>query len=230
MEYLDRLKELLSGSVPEVRDAGTTIKVKVPGLSEAALLDAYRTAVTTGAKVTSAAAPVDLEEACTALQIDHHISEEAVVTSELDDPKRRTPMALTDDGDLIYLLGPLTATSVADFSHERLIGEIMIAASRDGLLNAGSAVTSGGFLVALTQMALLGKKGARFWVPDGTTTEEFLFSSSPGRIICIVPRSEEVRFSDMCVARYVPLHRVGVVDGDRLELQDHFSVAVAELA
>ena len=51
-----------------------------------------------------------------------------------------------------------------------------------------------------------------------------------------VPRSEEVRFSDMCTARGFPFVRIGMTDvGDdenpnTLEIVDHFSIGLDELA
>jgi phosphoribosylformylglycinamidine synthase len=44
-----------------------------------------------------------------------------------------------------------------------------------------------------------------------------------------VPRSEEVRFNDMCGARGLPVTRVGVVDGDSVELQGEFELSLEEL-
>ena len=48
-----------------------------------------------------------------------------------------------------------------------------------------------------------------------------------------MPRSEEVRFTDMCSARGFPHLRVGVTDGlgdeALLDVQDQFSVSLGEL-
>jgi phosphoribosylformylglycinamidine synthase len=46
-----------------------------------------------------------------------------------------------------------------------------------------------------------------------------------------VPRSEEVRFTDMCTARNVPAARIGVVDSEveGLDVQAQFRVALSEL-
>lgn len=228
MDPLERLHQLLEQYPPEIIDHGTTLQVKSNSEPvEYALAEAYRTLVTTGAKpIRALCSAID---ACDQLQIACDPGDDVLVFGELDDPTRHTEMAFTDDGDLIYLLGPLPSDRGIDFKLERLIGDIMIAASRDGLLNAAHAVTQQGFLAALAQMAILGGKGARFWIPDGVSTEAALFSSSASRVICVVPRSEELRFSDMCIARYVPLHRIGVVDGDALELQDGFVIPVADL-
>jgi phosphoribosylformylglycinamidine synthase len=46
-----------------------------------------------------------------------------------------------------------------------------------------------------------------------------------------VPRSEEVRFTDMCTARRVPATRIGVVDSGvpGLEVQGQFTVDLDDL-
>lgn len=241
MDLLDRLRELLEQNLIEVVDHGHHIEATSQTLElPHALAHAYRTVVTTGAKPVSVFhgaqyGPDDeLLAACELLQLPYDSdfqtdSDSVTVHGELDDPARHTPVTLSQDGDLLYLLGPLPDERSIDFNMERLIGQIMIAASRDGLLNGAHAVTEGGFLLALAQMAIIGGKGARFWIPDGLDLHAALFSPSPSRVICVVPRSEELRFSDMCIARYVPLHRVGVVDAHQLELQDHFTIPIVEL-
>jgi phosphoribosylformylglycinamidine synthase len=80
-------------------------------------------------------------------------------------------------------------------------------------------------------MALRSGKGARVFLPDGVDPFVALFSESAGRIVFVVPRSEEVRFTDMCTARGVPAARIGVVDSQigGLEVQGHFVVPIDEL-
>ncbi len=58
-----------------------------------------------------------------------------------------------------------------------------------------------------------------------------LFSESVGRAIVAVPRTEEVRFTDMCAARGLPHVRLGVVDvlSSELEVQGQFTVSTNEL-
>jgi phosphoribosylformylglycinamidine synthase II len=56
-----------------------------------------------------------------------------------------------------------------------------------------------------------------------------LFSESAGRAVVAVPRSEELRFTDMCKFRGVPVARIGVVDGDALDVQDQFTIPLGEL-
>jgi phosphoribosylformylglycinamidine synthase len=66
-------------------------------------------------------------------------------------------------------------------------------------------------------------------VPEGTDPFVLLFSESAGRAIVAVPRSEELRFTDMCGARGLPATRIGVVDGDTIEVQGQFTVSLEEL-
>ncbi|MEU3189624.1 phosphoribosylformylglycinamidine synthase subunit PurL [Streptomyces sp. NPDC006992] len=169
------------------------------------------------------------------------------VLGVIDDVARRTPMAFRDEGHLVYLLGDTheefggSAWSQvahghlggrpprADLERERLLAEILISASRDGMVDAAHDVSDGGVVQALAESCLKGGRGARIVVPDGLDPFVFLFSESQGRALVAVPRSEEVRFTDMCAARGLPAARIGVVDGEALEVQGQFSLPLAEL-
>jgi phosphoribosylformylglycinamidine synthase len=74
-----------------------------------------------------------------------------------------------------------------------------------------------------------GGQGARIVPPADVDPFVFLFSESAGRAIVSVPRSEELRFSEMCSARGLPAARIGVLDGDALEVQGQFTLPLAEL-
>ena len=71
--------------------------------------------------------------------------------------------------------------------------------------------------------------GARIVLPAGQDPFVQLFSESAGRAMVTVPRSEELRFTEMCSARGLPAERIGVTDGDTLDVQDLFDVPLAEL-
>jgi phosphoribosylformylglycinamidine synthase len=71
--------------------------------------------------------------------------------------------------------------------------------------------------------------GARVVLPEGLSPFVQLFSESAGRALVSVPRSEELRFNDMCEARGLPVTRIGVVDGDTVELQGEFELSLEEL-
>ena len=172
------------------------------------------------------------------------------VLGVIDDVERRTPMSWTTDGDAIWLLGSTAdelggsewahvvhghlggLPPVVDLTRERQVADIAVAASRDGLLTAAHDVSVGGLAVTLAEMALRSGRGARIFLPDELDPFLSLFSESTGRIVFVVPRSEEVRFTDMCTARGAPAARIGVVDDacGGLEIQGQFTVTLEDLA
>ncbi|MEK9809071.1 MAG: phosphoribosylformylglycinamidine synthase subunit PurL [Candidatus Nanopelagicales bacterium] len=173
------------------------------------------------------------------------------VLGVIENVERRTPMAWGPDGDLIFLLGDTGENFAgsewahvmhghlggiapqADLAREKLLGEVLIAASRNGMLTAAHDVSDGGVAQALVEMALRSGVGARTQVPDGLDLAVFLWSESPGRAIVVVPPSEERRFTEMCAARGLPAYRIGVVDSgptDEQVLQiDDVVVTLGEL-
>ncbi|MFI0977849.1 phosphoribosylformylglycinamidine synthase subunit PurL [Streptomyces sp. NPDC021093] len=176
-----------------------------------------------------------------------HPTPVVAVLGVIDNVARRTPMAFAKEGQLLYLLGDTheelggSAWSEVvhghlggmppkvDLAREKLLGEILISASRDGMVDAAHDLSDGGLIQAVTESCLRGGKGARLVVPDGIDPFVFLFSESAGRAVVSIPRSEELRFNDMCGARGLPVTRVGVVDGEEIEIQGEFSIPLSEL-
>ncbi|MEU9746112.1 phosphoribosylformylglycinamidine synthase subunit PurL [Streptomyces niveus] len=184
-----------------------------------------------------------------------HPTPVVAVLGVIDDVTRRTPIAFAEEGRLLYLLGETreefggSAWSqvihdhlgglppAVDLDREKLLGEILISGSRDGMIDAAHDLSDGGLIQAVTESCLRGGKGARLVVPDtlsisGSATGDaftFLFSESAGRAVVAVPRSEELRFTDMCGARGLPATRIGVVDGEEIEVQGEFSIPLSEL-
>jgi phosphoribosylformylglycinamidine synthase II len=173
----------------------------------------------------------------------------------MDDVSRRTPSGWRSPGQVVYLLGTtrdeLAGSTwalvehghlgglppVVDLDVERQLGEILVNCSRDGLVDSAHDLSDGGLAIALAEAALRHGVGARVWLDevcerDGVDAFTLLFSESAGRAIVAVPRSEEVRFTDMCSARGFPHARIGVVDdeSEALDIQGQFRVDLAELA
>jgi phosphoribosylformylglycinamidine synthase len=174
------------------------------------------------------------------------------VLGVLDDVARRTPQGFTTPGQMIYLLGQtLDELAGSEWAHvvhghlggrpprcdldlERQLAEILVNASRDGLIDAAHDLSDGGLAQALVEACVRHGVGARVWLPDDLDPFVALFSESAARAIVAVPRSEEVRFTDMCTARRFAHVRVGVVDdggpdGPALDVAGLFSIPVAEL-
>jgi len=169
----------------------------------------------------------------------------------LDDVSRRTPVGFAEVGEVLLLLGETrdelggsewawaehrhlggTPPSV-DLAREQLLAEVLVAGSRDGMLSAAHDLSDGGLAQALVESALRHGVGARVVLPAGLEPFGQLFSESAGRALVAVPRSEELRFTEMCAARGLPCARIGVTDGTGpdavLEVQDVLTVGLAEL-
>jgi len=154
------------------------------------------------------------------------------VLGVIDDVDRRTPMAWSEDGELIYVLGDTRdelagsewahaihnhlggLPPVLDLAKEKTLAEILVAGSRDGMLSAAHDVSDGGIAQTVVEMAMRSGRGARLWIPDNIDPFVFLWSESATRAVVVVARSEEMRFTEMCNARSFTATRVGVVDSE----------------
>ncbi len=173
----------------------------------------------------------------------------------MDDVTRRTPSGWSkaEDGQAIYLLGTtrdeLDGSEWArlkghlggqppkvDLALERTLGDMLVNMSRDGMIDAAHDVAAGGLAATLVESCLRFGTGARIGLGevaerDNVDTFTLLFSESLGRVVVSVPRSEEVRFKDMCTARNFAFARIGVVDSasDALEVQGEFTLTLEQM-
>ena len=172
------------------------------------------------------------------------------VLGVLDDVARRLPTGLgAEPGETLFLLGDtrdefdgsiwaqVTADHLGglppavDLAREKLLGEVLVAASRDGMASAAHDLSEGGLIQAIVEAALAGETGCRIVLPEGVDPFVYLFSESAGRALVAVPRTEESRFRAMCEARGLPANRIGVSDNesDSVEVQGLFTVTLEEL-
>ncbi|WP_375482626.1 phosphoribosylformylglycinamidine synthase subunit PurL [uncultured Mycobacterium sp.] len=172
------------------------------------------------------------------------------VLGVIDDVHRRIPTAMgTEAGETLILLGDtrdefdgsvwaqVTADHLGglppqvDLAREKLLADVLTAASRDGLVSAAHDLSEGGLAIAVVESALAGETGCRIVLPEGTDPFVMLFSESAGRMLVAVPRTEESRFRSLCEVRGLPAVRIGVVDpaSDAVEVQGLFTVSLAEL-
>jgi phosphoribosylformylglycinamidine synthase len=172
------------------------------------------------------------------------------VLGVIDDVRRRLPTALgAEPGETLLLLGDtrdefdgsiwaqVTADHLGgvpptvDLAREKLLAEVLVAASRDGLVSAAHDLSEGGLIQAVVEAAMAGETGCRLVLPEDVDPFVFLFSESAGRVLVAVPRTEESRFRAMCEARGLPATRIGVSDdgSDSVEIQGLFTVTLDEL-
>ncbi|SEP77567.1 phosphoribosylformylglycinamidine synthase [Lentzea xinjiangensis] len=170
------------------------------------------------------------------------------VLGVIDDVRRRIPTGIgAEAGETLLLLGETKdefggsewahvvhghlggLPPKADLKREKLLGEVLVAGSRDGMVSAAHDLAEGGLAQALVETCLIGETGARVFLDGDLFTE--LFSESAGRVLVAVPRTEEQRFTDMCTARALPWRKVGVVDpeSNALEIQNLGQLPLDEL-
>jgi phosphoribosylformylglycinamidine synthase subunit PurL len=183
-----------------------------------------------------------------------HPTPVVAVLGVMDDVARRTPSGWNTPGQVIYLLGSTADefggsawTQVAhdhlgglpprvDLDRERRLGEILVNASRQGLVDAAHDLSEGGLAVALGEACLRNGVGARIWLDevrerDGVDVFTLLFSESAGRAIVSVLPAEQVRFTDLCTTRGFAHACIGVVEDEAgaLDVQGQFTLPLEEL-
>ncbi|MFC4083178.1 phosphoribosylformylglycinamidine synthase subunit PurL [Amycolatopsis samaneae] len=172
------------------------------------------------------------------------------VLGVIDDVTRRIPTGIgAEAGETLLLLGEtrdeLDGSAWArelhghlggvppkvDFAREKLLAEILVAGSRDGMISAAHDLADGGLVQALVETVLIGQCGARAFLDHDQDPFVQLFSESAGRVLVAVPRTEELRFTEMCTARGLPWRKTGVVDpeANSLELQGITTFTLDEL-
>jgi phosphoribosylformylglycinamidine synthase II len=118
-----------------------------------------------------------------------------------------------------------------DLAAERSLAEVLLAASRDGMVSAAHDLSEGGLAQAVVEASLIGETGCRIVLPEGADPFVWLFSESSGRALVAVPRGAELRFTEMCGARELPWVRIGVVDAEAgaVQIQDVATIGLDEL-
>jgi phosphoribosylformylglycinamidine synthase len=165
----------------------------------------------------------------------------------IDDVTRRTPMGFRTPGDALYLLGETKdelggsewawaehrhlggRPPAVDLAREKALAEVLITASRDGLLSAAHDLSDGGLAQALVESALRHAVGAHVELAQGLAPFIQLFSESAGRCLVAVPTAYELAVTQLCAAQSVPCTRIGQTGGIALEIDDVLTVSLAEL-
>jgi phosphoribosylformylglycinamidine synthase II len=172
------------------------------------------------------------------------------VLGVIDDVRRRVPTGIgAEAGETLLLLGDTRdefngsewaheihghlggLPPKVDLAREKLLADVLVAGSRDGMVSAAHDLSDGGLAQALVESCLIGETGARVFLDPDADPFVQLFSESAGRVLVAVPRTEELRFTDMCTARGLPWRKTGVVDPESgaLEIQDIGVLGLPEL-
>jgi len=172
------------------------------------------------------------------------------VLGVIDDVTRRTTGGFQADGQMIYLLGETRDEFAGsawagvvhdhlggrpprvDFAQEQALAEVLIRASRRGMLASAHDLADGGLAQALVESALRHGFGARIELPDEADPFVWLFSESAGRVIVSVKEGAAGDLAALCEINEVKLTKLGEVtaaDAATVEVVGQFSLPLADI-
>jgi phosphoribosylformylglycinamidine synthase II len=167
------------------------------------------------------------------------------VLGVIDDVTRRTPGGFQAAGQVIYLLGEthdefggsawaevihdhLGGTPPAvDLAQEKALAEVLIRASRRGMLASAHDLADGGLAQGLVESALRHGLGARIELPDDVDPFVWLLSESTGRVVASVKEGAAGDLAALCEINGIKLTRLGEVTANEdatLEVVGQFTV------
>ena len=169
------------------------------------------------------------------------------VLAVIENVDKRTPMAWAAPGQIVYLLGDTRdefggsewahhvhghlggLPPVVDLERERVLSEVLVAASIDGTIAAAHDISDGGIAITLAEMAMKSGIGVKVSVPSDLDPFVFCFAESTGRAIAVVTAAHEAAFVASCSAVGLPTTRLGETGGDVVEIISQFSAPISEL-
>jgi phosphoribosylformylglycinamidine synthase II len=167
------------------------------------------------------------------------------VLGVIDDVAKRTPMSISAEDDELYLLGETREDFAgsewahihghlggmpprADLDHERRLANLLIEASTSQILSAAHDLSEGGLAIAVAEMSLRKRVGARITI-DGDPFVA-LFSETPGRVVVVLSQGHRDEFLALAASHRIVTHHLGVTGGAALVVADNFEIQLSELA
>ena len=118
-----------------------------------------------------------------------------------------------------------------DLRAERRNGDFVRAEILAGRVTACHDAADGGLLVAVTEMAMAGRTGARLAAgPDDIPPHAWWFGEDQSRYVLAVATDEAEPLLDRAAKIGVPAERIGNAGGDALVLPDGAAIPIADLA
>jgi phosphoribosylformylglycinamidine synthase subunit PurL len=151
------------------------------------------------------------------------------VLGVIEDVADRTSMGFAVPGDTVCLLGETRdefggsawaqvihdhlggRPPQVDLDHEKRLAEVMVRASRRGLLRSAHDLSEGGLAQALVECCLRRGFGVDVGLPIGVDPFVMLFSESAGRVLVSVKPDLVDELESLCTEAQIPLTRLGVV-------------------
>lgn len=164
-----------------------------------------------------------------------------------DVEKHLTTPAFKNEGDIVLYIGAerkglggseylktvhgLTTGDAPeiDLDFEVKLQEALLTAIKLGLITAAHDLSDGGLAIALTEMAIFGKKGADLSVDSLTgTSHEVLFSEAQSGVVITIDGSQLQTVKHHFEEAGVPLYELGVVKDNELKIKDQLTINVSE--
>jgi phosphoribosylformylglycinamidine synthase subunit PurL len=167
------------------------------------------------------------------------------VLGVIDDVTRRTPGGFQAAGQAIYLLGETRdefggsawaevvhdhlggRPPAVDLAKEKVLAEVLIRASRRGMLASAHDLADGGLAQGLVESALRHGFGARIELAEDADPFVWLFSESAGRVVVSVKEGAAGDLAALCEINGVGLTKLGEVTAEEdatLEVVGQFTV------
>jgi phosphoribosylformylglycinamidine synthase II len=173
------------------------------------------------------------------------------MVGHLADVERRVSAGFGADGDMVALIGPVTAElggteyqrlfsgvnegprPVLDLDLERRVQALMVEAAGTGLLRSCHDVSDGGIAVALAESCILGNRGAAAILDeladtpaDGSRGAGILFGEGQSRFLISFAKEATMPLQELAGRHQVPLAGLGMTGGNRIRVDGAFDVTL----
>jgi phosphoribosylformylglycinamidine synthase II len=116
-----------------------------------------------------------------------------------------------------------------DLDAEARLQGLLYECARQDLLGSAHDVSDGGLAMALAESAMAGGVGFTVTLPDGDLPHHVaLFSESASRVVITARSGREADVEQLAAVQQVPIRRLGLTGGTRLEFADLFDVPLSD--
>ena len=163
----------------------------------------------------------------------------------LDDVAKRCDAAFKDEGDIIFLIGPLESSLDGseylrfihglergnpgiDLDLEANVQAACLEAIHRGAVRSAHDLADGGLAVAVVECCIAGEIGASLDLAEAPGRRDALyFGEDPSRIIVSVVADAARELEEICSRHEAPLRAIGRVGGDRISAPPDIDITLA---
>ena len=175
------------------------------------------------------------------------------MVGHLDDVSRRIGAGFVADGDMVGLVGPVTAElggseyqrlahgvnegarPELDLDLERRVQAFILEANAARLLHSCHDVSDGGIAVALAECCILGGRGAAVVMDEvaaasttGSRVAGILFGEGQSRFLISFAKEATMPLQELAGRHRVPLGGLGMTGGDRIRVEGALDLGVGQ--